>query len=239
MGIDKGWQPHVFVSKEGKITGFEQDLCELINQVSGLNLTLKVGRWKDMVASATRREIDGLTTSAPIEERKDKFNFSIPYMTHRSMVIVSKSNPKNIHSVKDLDGKIIAIQKSNAIHTSYAKEFNKSTILYLNSSTEVIENIIAGKVDAMFGTGVTQYFSKHLGFPYLLPVASLNKNIHIVYSLRKDYPQLLSIINKSLAYIGERKLVELKTIGLGVLKPMKTYSISQQKMNSTSKRKKR
>ncbi len=210
LGIDKGWMPFVFVNQEGKVSGLERDILDRITEVSGLKFELRAGRWKDMVAAAQRKEIDGLCPSIASPERARYFNFSVPHMTLRGMLIVAKSNPKNIKSLDDLKGKTIAIQRSNADDENYVKRFSESAILRLDSMREVIESVLTGRADAYIGSGISLYFSKELGFPYLEMAVPLNRDTLERHSLRNDYPELLSIVNKSLLLIGEEELLRLK-----------------------------
>ncbi len=210
LGTEKAWKPYVIVAEDGTVSGYDADVLRLINEVSGSNFTLEAGNWDEMQDKAKLKKIDGLSTGSIQDERKDYLNFSDIYISMRKMLIVSKENPKNIHTLNDLDGKIIAIHKSNLVDENIAHKFLNSKILRLDTIEEVITYVTTGKADAMFGNGATFYLANELGLPYLKRVAKLNDTLELAFGVRKDWSEAVSIINKSLDYIGEYKLLELK-----------------------------
>ncbi len=210
LGTEKAWKPYIIVKKNGMISGYDADVLKLINQVSGSNFVLEAGDWAKMQTKAKVKEIDGLSTGGIHEERKKYLNFSDIYISMRKMLLVSKENPKNIHTLNDLNSKIIAIHKSNLVDEKIARKFLNSKILRLDTIEEVITSVTTGQADAMFGNGATFYLANELGLPYLKRVAQLDDTLDLAFGIRKDWPEAVSIINKSLAYIGEHKLLELK-----------------------------
>lgn len=210
LGTEKEWKPSVIVNKDGTISGFDADVLALINKVSGANFTLKAGKWQEMIAQARQKKIDGLSTGTIHQERSSYLNFSDTYATMPKMLFVSKENPKDIHSIDDLGGKTIALYHSNLFDEKYARQFKSSKIIKLKSVKAVIEAVVTGKADVMIGDATTFYLANEMGLPYLKRIHVLNKKLDLVFSVRKDWPEAISIINKSLAYIGKGQLIQLK-----------------------------
>ncbi len=210
LGSDKDWKPYVIKGSDGNISGYDADVLGLINQVSGANFVLKLGRWKDMIEKAKDREIDGLSTGSIDEDRKDFLNYSNIYITIKKMIITSKENPKNINSIYDLDGKIIAIHRANAVDLKIARGLKRAKIVQFDTIEEVISSVVTDEADAMFGNGAVFYLANELGLPYLRRASSLKEPLKLAFGIRKDWPEAISIINKSLKLIGEAKLLELK-----------------------------
>jgi len=232
LGTEKAWEPYVIVKKNGTISGYDADVLNLINKVSGSHFVLEAGHWAQMQRKAKAKEIDGLSTGGIHDERKKYLNFSDIYISMRKMLIVSKENPKNIHTLQDLDGKTIAIHKSNLVDEKIARKFTDSKILRLDTIEEVIGSVATGKADAIFGNGATFYLANELGLPYLKRVALLDDTLELAFGVRKDWPEAIGIINKSLAYIGERRLLKLKNRWFGQDKATH-LDISYQKLRLT------
>ncbi len=211
LGTDRAWKPYVIQNDDGTISGYDADVLALINRASGANFVLKTGDWSQMQIEAQSREIDGLSTGGVHEERKHYLNFSDIYISMRKMLITTKENPENIQTLHDLDGKTIAVHSSNLVDLKIAKKFPKSKVLKLESIEEVISSVVTGKADAMFGNGAVFYLANDLGMPYLKRSAMLDDTLELAFGVRKDWPEAISIINKSLAYIGEYKMLELKS----------------------------
>ena len=210
LGTDKRWEPFVIVKKDGTITGYDKDVIDLINEISGLNIQLQAADWKDENYKAKKREIDGLSTSAAVEQRSSYMNFSDPYSIIQKIIITSKENSKDIRSIEDLDGKTIAIDKHNLKDVQISKKFANSKILKFDTIEETIKAVVTGDADALFGNGATLHLANKLGYTYLKYSANLNDDLELVFSVRNDWPEAISIINKSLKFIGDEKLLELK-----------------------------
>jgi len=211
LGTDSTWKPYVIPHDDGTVGGYDADVLALINRASGANFVLKTGDWAQMQVDARSKKIDGLSTGGVHEERKSYLNFSDIYISMRKMLLTTKENPKNIQSLQDLDDKTIAVHSSNMVDMKIAKKFPKSKILKLESVEEVISSVVTGKADAMFGNGAVFYLANDLGMPYLKRSAMLDESLELAFGVRKDWPEAISIINKSLAYIGEYKMLELKS----------------------------
>ena len=210
LGTDKKWEPYVLVSDDGEVSGYDAEVLSLISELSGLNFELKAGKWAQMQIEAQEGVIDGLSTGGVHKERKKYLNFSNIYITMKKTIVTTIENPENIHSIEDLKGKIIAIHKSNLVDEKIAKKMKDSKIIRLDNQEDVFNYILTGKASATFGNGTTLYLANKIGFPYFKHTANLDETLKLAFGIRKDWPEAISIINKSLNAIGENKLLEIK-----------------------------
>jgi len=163
LGTDRDWKPYVIEGKDGNISGYDAEVLNLINHVSGANFVLQVGSWKDMIEKAKNGDIDGLSTSSVQSDREKYLKFSNVYITIKKMIITSKDNPKKIHNIYDLENKIIAIHKSNSVDQEIARGLTKSKIIQFDTIEEVISSVVTDEADAMFGNGAVFYLANELG----------------------------------------------------------------------------
>lgn len=215
LGTDKNWEPYVIVKKDGTITGFDAEILAKINALSGANFQLKAGVWREMQKEAQERLIDGLSTGAIHEERKKFLNFSSIYISLQKMLLVAKGNPHSIHTRTDLVGKRIAIHRGNLVDEKLARKFVESEIIAMDTVEEIIRSVINGTVDATFGNGATLFLAQKLGLPYLEVNMDLQSPLQLAFGVRNDWPEAISILNKSLAAIPkhERLLIQKKWFG--------------------------
>ncbi|MCK5293783.1 MAG: transporter substrate-binding domain-containing protein, partial [Arcobacteraceae bacterium] len=210
LGTGDTWKPYVIVNQFGYITGYDQDVINIINKISGLNIQLHPGNWGEMQKLAKAKTIDGLATGGRSEARKKYLNLSDIYNSLQKLIITTKENPKDIQSKKDLDGKTIAIHKTNIEDVNLAKTFTKSTIVKYDTVKEVLNAVVTNKADAMFGNGAVLYLANELGLPSLKNAVYLDSSLDLVFGIRKDWPEAVSIINKAIKHIGQQKLLELR-----------------------------
>ncbi len=200
FGTNANWEPSTIRGEDGVLTGFEVDLLEYINEVSGANIKLVTGQWADMVKKAKIREIDGLTTSAYTKARKDYFSFSSSYISTYFIVILPTDSTLSVKKLSDLNGKTVAILKNNAFGKALLLSYPDINIIEVDSELGTTKLLIQGQADASIGNTATynnllKQFQKLIKIEYVIE----EKPLELLYSIRKDWPLLLSIVNKSLA----------------------------------------
>lgn len=212
LATNDSWPPFTMLNKDGFISGFDIDVLNIINQTTGANFILELGEWTKVQKMAKSREIDGMSTIAIFEERKKWFNFSDVYISLKKRVMVKRGNPLNIKSIDDIDGKTIAIHQGNMPDTKIVKQFKNSKIIYTPTVKDMIEEVIFGEADVLFGNGATEYLLGQLGMPYLESIFSLNNDLNLAFAIRKDWPEAISILNKGLQSISvvERNILMQK-----------------------------
>ena len=210
LGTDSSWIPFVLEEK-GKLSGYDIDVLNLINQKTGANFQLQTGKWKEIVEKAKNKEIDGLSTSAVHKERAEFFNFSNSYVSTQKFLIILNINSSNIKSSKDLVGKKIAYQENNLFDKKLISQYENSEHIPMESLDSVVDNLVLGNVDAIVGNHEVFYMIEKKKLPYVRIIESIpNSKLNLVFSVRNDYPEALSILNKGLESITYEEKKELE-----------------------------
>jgi len=210
LGIGEEWEPHVIIKKNGHITGFDAEILYIINERTGAKFELYPTAWAKAQKLAKEGKIDGLSAGLAQERRKTYLNFSEPYIRIQQMVIVAKGNPHEINSKADVNGHTIGVYKGNVADELTAKEFKKSKIIVFDTQKELLAAVTTGKVDVCFGNATIMYNAAKEGNTGLQFACSLNKTISLVFGIRKDWPEAISILNKGLKSIPEHKMTHIK-----------------------------
>ena len=210
LGIGKGWLPYIIENSNGTITGHNVDVVNEITKVSGLKIKFYSDKWHRVLEKANYRDIDGLAMSMAHKERARKYNFSNVYGSMQKLIFTKKTKEKDITTLKDLEGKTLAVLKSNLLELKMAKKLKNVKIILFNTYGESIRAVSLGSVDAMIGEVGVLYVANKTGMPYIEPSIFLDDKLNMVFSIRKDWPDALSIINKSLEAIGQEKLMSLQ-----------------------------
>jgi PAS domain S-box-containing protein len=200
FGTDETWAPYVTKGADGELEGFDVDLLHYINATTGANIQLVTGQWSDMVKKAKAHEIDGLATSAPLEVRAPYFNFSDIYVSEFPLIIVRSETHLDITQLGDLAGKTLAIQRGNEFYTSLLKPYPDIKIIETDSETKSAAMLVEGRADAALSS-TTSYNDQFKKFFKSIKIAHVmsGSSLDVVYSIRKDWPELRPIINKALA----------------------------------------
>lgn len=132
----------------GKLSGFDIDLAILIADQLG-----KKAKFQDMKFSAILPAVQNgivdaaIATIAITKDRKNNFDFSIPYYLENLAIIFYKDNP--IKDKSDLVGKKIACQLGTTMDIWLREHAESSKIITMDNNPQAIEMLKAGRVDAV------------------------------------------------------------------------------------------
>ncbi|WP_028866165.1 transporter substrate-binding domain-containing protein [Psychromonas aquimarina] len=209
LGIDETWKPWIIKNPDGSFSGVDADTVALLNQLLGTNISFEVGRWGDMVKKLENKEIDGLSSSAVHDERRSFALFTDQYTSHYKLIFVRSDNPMNITSPLDLSGKRIAMHKGNLFIEKLLSVYPEITLLPKNNSSEIFDAILSGEADALIGSKIISYTMAEQGVDFLTPVFTVGEPLKLVFSIRKDWPELVSALNKGIKSISEVERLEI------------------------------
>ncbi|MEM8894037.1 MAG: transporter substrate-binding domain-containing protein, partial [Bacteroidota bacterium] len=217
FGADEDWAPLVIVNDFGDIEGYDWDMLNEIEKLTGLAINIKTGNWSELVEDVRNRQIDGLTYSAPVEERTSFLNYSDPYIKFE-VGFYGHVNGPEVKSISALSGKKIAVQRDDQFSNNFIDSLGTFNKIELTDRQDIVAALLTGQVDYYFGAIDLDYYLTTNVIPgiklaYLIP----DKGNSAVFSIRKDFRILQSIINKALAEIPEAERAGLmRKWGLGV-----------------------
>ena len=229
LGTDETWEPFVSSGADGTLRGVDVDFIQYINESTGSHIQLVTGSWADMVKKAKNHEIDGLVTSAPLEAREPYFNFSHVYVSEFMLVLLPFDSALKITELSDLSGKTVAVQKGNEAYSALLKPYPGIKVVEADSEIESAKMVVEGKADASI-TGTSSYKIIHGHFLQSIKIGyvATEKPLDLVYSIRKDWPELVTIVNKSLESLPRETLntIYLRWFGMSPPEPVSDKRIS-------------
>lgn len=212
IGIGNTWEPFVYQKADDTLEGLDVDILEEINQLTGAQLKLVAGPWKDIVSKAQNKKIDGLAESAVVDSRREHFLFTEPYNIVEYAAATLPEHAAIVHSKRDLNGKRIAYLKGNIWTSKIVDSIENAKPIFAPSEIDAFRLVIEGKADFAL-IPVHQFiplrkiYHQSLTFTHIFDEPEYQ--LQAVYSIRKDWPELVSIINKALAAVDERKMQEI------------------------------
>ena len=206
------YEPFLIKESDGLITGHDMELLNLVGQKIGIEFKVEVGNWEIMQKKAQEKKYDGLVTAGYDKSREKSLVASKPYLKFVPLVITKKGNPEKIYSLDDLNGKKVAIENGNLLFERIVKETGKDIkIVYVNDMKEMLEAVVSNRVDFTVVDESIFYLAKQIGVSSLIePAFSVGKPFDIMFWFRKDYPELLSLVNKALDSIDYETQTLLK-----------------------------
>ncbi|HEY8500395.1 MAG TPA: transporter substrate-binding domain-containing protein, partial [Clostridia bacterium] len=204
LGVDSEFVPFEFIGEDGEHKGIAADYLALISEKTGLRFEVIKGlTWPEAYDMALKGDIDALPAIGKTKEREEHFLFSEPYYYYKR-VIVTRDIDTEISGLDDLEGYAVAVQR-NSSHHSYLLSFPNINLSLYDSAEAALAAVSAGTEKAFVGNlATTNFIVRSNGITNLRFVAFEAEKQHaICFAVRKDWPELVSIINKAIDSIPE------------------------------------
>ncbi len=220
LGVDPNFAPYEFIDSDGQYKGIAADYIAYIREVTGLNLEVVKGlTWSEAYEKAVQLDIDVLPCVAQTTERERYFLFSDTYFTFQRAVFLNE-NTKGINTFEDLYGKTVAVQM-NSSHHSYMLEFPEIQLSLYPTAQEALKAVSDDKETAFIGNLATSsYLAKSAGITNLkyfsINADTNDKSQSLHFAVRKDWPELVSILNKALASMTKEQKSAINNKWIGV-----------------------
>ncbi len=217
IGIDPDWEPIEFVDKQGVHRGISADFLSRIRDMLGVDFTFSPGlSWSQVVAQAKTGDIDLLPAITPSADRAQYLSFTQPYLHFPFMIFTRKEAPL-ITGIDDLGKARIAVERDYVTEEYLRRDYPALELVRMGSTAEALETLASGEVDAYIGNlTLGSYLIDSLGLGNLKVAAPTEYANDLAIGVRKDWPQLQSILDKALAAIDDNERRALRQESLGI-----------------------
>jgi cystine transport system substrate-binding protein len=153
FGTEGTYAPFTFHDKSGKLVGFDVELAEEVAKRLGVTPEFIETKWDGMFAGLDAKRFDLVANEVSIrDDRKQKYDFSDPYIVSKAVLIVHKDND-TIKKLADLKGKKSG-QSLTSNLTGIAKA-NGATIVQTDGFNQAIDLLVAKRIDATVNDGLS------------------------------------------------------------------------------------
>ena len=152
------WAPYNY-NKDGKPYGFSIDYIKLVASKVGLKVKFVSGyTWSQFLQLIKENKIDVMLNIAKTKEREKYLIYTSPY--YNGIDVVFTSNNSHYRSLKDFNGKRIAIVKGFYEEELLKRYYKDITIVTTKNSLESLKLLSFGKVDGMIDNLATGNYLK-------------------------------------------------------------------------------
>ena len=141
IGVEGTYRPYTYHDASGKLAGFEYDIAETLAKDLGVTAEYIETPWDSLIAGVDAGRYDiVLNNVAPTEERKKKYDFSVPYAHSRARVGVKKDS--SLKNASEISGHSAA-QSATSNYRKLVEE-RGATIIEVTGFDEAIEQVLTG-----------------------------------------------------------------------------------------------
>lgn len=214
------WPPFDY-NEYGKPKGFSIDYIKLLSKKIGIEIKFINGyAWQELLELFEEKKIDVLPVMYKNEERKQFTLFSEPYYRGKLGVFARVDN--TLESEEDLIKMKVGIEKSHGAIPIIKNRIKDIELTEIKENSELVTQLATERLDAIIGNPLLFYFYikenqiinielKH--YIKLDGRDQLDTSFHI--GVRKDWPLLQSIINKTVASLNAEDIQEIESRWLG------------------------
>lgn len=163
VGTNPNFAPFEFQEKDKKeFSGFDMDLIRALGKQAGYEVQINSLAFDGLLPALMSKNIDMAISGMTITPaRAEKVLFSTPYYKSGLSIIVKNDN-NDIKSIKDLEGKKIAVQIGTSSAMA-AKKIANTTVREFNNASEVFIEVRNGGADAGINDlPVNQYYIQQM-----------------------------------------------------------------------------
>ncbi len=206
VGIDPEFAPFEFIDNTGRYSGYASDYLDLLSQRLDLNLEIVPDlSWSQVMNRVEQGKIDLLPAVGFSTKRVEFLSYTTPYVGFHRMIF-TRSKTGFISDINDIANLKIAVQ-ANSSHAAWLRENTSLKPDYYNTLAETIRAVSLGKADVLIGNlAACSYWIRKLNITNVQAAAPVSLERQLLYmAVRKDWPELVGILNKGLASISARE----------------------------------
>jgi len=221
VGADPHFYPLETFNERGQYTGLGGDYMRLLNHLTGINFqVLRQGDWATAEEMAQLRRVDMFMAIVKTDRRNEYMQFTDSYINLPGMIVVRRENKSDTLAIADLEGKKVAVVLNYFWHDYLLDNYPNISIVEAQDTNAALQMVANGIADAVIDYEFNLFEKMQIGGIYQLkPVGTVESDNGHAVAVRKDLPELFSIINLAMASVSEEERQSLADKWLTQAKP--------------------
>lgn len=228
VAFDGYFPPYSMANDQGEVEGMAVDVIQLLAERIGITIDpFPTTVWKELYEAAQRREVDIVATMGRQSAREEWFTFTRPYI-FKSLVVMTQVGTQDIFNPEDLAGKKVALVEKYQYVQPLLQQIPAIQPYYVDTMLDGLNAVAMGKADAVItfiGAGhylQTKYQLANLKFATVFDRGRYTESIGV----RKDWPELATILDKALDSITPQEMSNLQEKWLPREEPTQRVSLT-------------
>ncbi|WDE13794.1 response regulator [Thalassomonas haliotis] len=213
VGNEVDYAPYAFYLNNQAV-GYSIDYIEILLSRLGIRAEYVRDNFAGLLNGAKAKEIDLVHTLFRFPKARQQYlHFSQAYKASVN-VIVTRRGENQISGLAALAGRKVAIVKGDASTDLLSKEYPDVVIVEVDNNESALKAVALGQAEATINElAVVNYLSRKLLLNNLYIVGELQARQGTDYgyhlAVRKDWPELVSLLNKAMASVKPEELAVL------------------------------
>ncbi|WP_026574212.1 transporter substrate-binding domain-containing protein [Bacillus sp. UNC438CL73TsuS30] len=198
---DNNFPPFEYLSGSGVYTGFNVDVMNAISIQTGIKIEYYPMPWNQALQALKSGKVDAIQGMKDYPSRRKTYAFSNDYFISSQAIFVLKNN-MYIRQMEDLQGKKVAVQKSD-VSNDLLNKVNNVHVIKTDNQQAAVQLLLEGKADAFVGNRITgQYVLQKSGKQSQIKIVGNEINpTNYSIAVLPENKALLTKFNKGLSQI--------------------------------------
>jgi len=219
LGIDPGFYPMEYKGANDEYLGISSDIVRLLSQHMKVNMKPVAGlTWDEVISQAKNKSLDVLPAVSITKSRNEYLLFSKPYIQNNMVIVTKRSNPaigtkspsrgRMVYSLEALHGKKVSVTKGYPAYQKLNNQKDPINIVVKPTTLASLEAVINGEAYAaiVFLDAATTLLNSHQMTQLRIDDNAFENPGYMHFAVRKDWPELVEIINTTLDFIGTAEI---------------------------------
>lgn len=207
IGIDPAWAPIEYIDPYKKTyQGIASEYVAYIEK----SLSIKTQynpelSWKQVIEKIKASEIDVLPAVSKTPEREKYLNFTRPYLKFPYMIF-TRNDAALITGLTELIDKKLVVERNYANHEILKVAFPNIKLVLVDNTEQALSKLSLGQADAYMGNlAATSHIILQTGITNIKVAAPTPFSNDLAFAVRKDWPELITMIQQTLDTITPRE----------------------------------
>jgi signal transduction histidine kinase/CheY-like chemotaxis protein len=220
VGAESNYAPYEFQDSKGRFIGVVADHLEIIRQRLGIRF--EVYQLLDFTAVESKlrtRELDVVLALTRTADREEFLVFTKPYL-HYVNVVVTRDDFGFVTGLRDFANERIAVVRGHSSQQLVARAYPDYAVTAYSDLLDALMAVSTGKeaglVDDIFPIVYNIRYRQISNLKIATPIERALQPQGFSIAVRKDWPELVGILDKVLATIGQEEQREISNKWLSV-----------------------
>lgn len=200
VGLEGTYPPFSYVDDSGKLTGFEVELAQALAKKLGVKAELQPTKWDGILAALESKRLDVVINQVTIsDERKKKYDFSVPYTVSGIQALTLKANAATIAKPADLAGKKVGVGLGTNYEQWVKQNVPQADVRTYEDDPTKFQDLMNKRIDAILVDRLAALDTVKKTNDRLAVAGEAFSRQEAGVAVRKGEPELLKAIDDALA----------------------------------------
>ena len=211
IGGAYSWPPFSFLDDQEQFSGISYGFTEILAKRLGVVFKPEKGMlWKDVIKQIKNRQLDIVPVITHSPELEKFINITKPYIS-LPVVIATRKDGLFIDKLSDLSNKRVGVIGGYVTHDHLQSDYPDIQRVIMATAEQGLRALAQKKVEAFVGNlGTITYTMDRVDLENIKIAAPTQYTFELSFGVRKDWPELVAILNKGLDTLDNRDRVAIK-----------------------------